>query len=149
MQYARKAPLLLFDINLCSFVHSGLNEIWRFSMFTFWYEVASMRRLVYVFNQWYIRYLFDTAFSQSFVWPEMLQHWMLSCCVPIKILEQGFFRLIHKWMSGLKLRRMPDRGPKSGRMATLLWLPAWPHLFPKSSDIILSVDNGLHQFIFR
>ncbi len=29
---------------------------------------------------------------------------------------------------------------------TPLWLPAWPHLFPKSSDIILSVDNGLHQF---
>ncbi len=29
---------------------------------------------------------------------------------------------------------------------TPLWLPAWPHLFPKSSDIILLVDNGLHQF---
>lgn len=29
---------------------------------------------------------------------------------------------------------------------TPLWLPAWPYLFPKSGDIIHSVDNGLHQF---
>lgn len=29
---------------------------------------------------------------------------------------------------------------------TPLWLPAWPYLCPKSGDIILSVDNGLHQF---
>ncbi len=69
-----KMSLLLFYINLCSFVHSGLNEVWRFGMLTLWYDVASTWRLVYVFNQWYIRYLFDTAFSQSFVWPEILQN---------------------------------------------------------------------------
>ncbi len=69
-----KASLLLFDINSCSFVHSGLNEVWRFGMLMLWYDVASTWRLVYAINQWYIRYLFDIAFSQSFVWPEILRH---------------------------------------------------------------------------
>ncbi len=69
-----KASLLLFDINWCSFVHFGLNEVWRFGMLTLWYDVASTWGLVYVFNQWCIRYLFYTAFSQSFVWPEILRH---------------------------------------------------------------------------
>ncbi len=66
-----KVSLLLFDINSCFFVHSGLNEVWRLSMLTLWYDVASTWRLVYNFNQWYIRYVFDIAFSQSFVWPEI------------------------------------------------------------------------------
>ncbi len=58
------ASLLLFDINSCSFVHSGLNEVWRFGMLMLWYDVASTWRLVYAINQWYIRYLFDIAFDQ-------------------------------------------------------------------------------------
>ncbi len=69
-----KASLLVFVINPCSFVHSGLNEVWSFGMLTLLYDVASTWRLVYVFNQWYIRYLFDTAFSQLLFWSEILQH---------------------------------------------------------------------------
>ncbi len=37
-----KEPWTLnLDINLCFFVHSGLNEVWRFGMLTLWYDVAA------------------------------------------------------------------------------------------------------------
>ncbi len=41
VQNPRKASLLLFDINSCSFVHSGLNEFWHFVMLMLLFDVAA------------------------------------------------------------------------------------------------------------
>ncbi len=101
---------LLFNINSCSFVHSGLNEVWRFGMLMLWYDVVCTWRLVYVFNQWYIRYLFETAFSESFVWPEILRHKTLCCCVPIKILVRVFLGLQKGGHMNVRLEAAPDTG---------------------------------------
>ncbi len=106
---------------LCSFVWIKWGLMFQHGNVMIWRSPHVEACLL--FNQWYIRYLFDTAFSQSYIWPEILRHSTLCCCVPITILER---RVLGRFSATPKRRTnecpawgCTRQGAKPRRMATL------------------------------